>query len=483
MRTNHRELRCRKRKQDKVRKKSLQYNFSEKHKGYIRSCVTCTYNMAEGAVRAGKTVDNVYAFAHELKTHPDKLHLATGSTGANAKLNIGDCNGMGLEGIFRGQCKWGKYKGNECLIINGPDTNYKEKVVIFAGAALASSFKKIRGNSYGMWIATEVNLHHDNTIKEAFNRTLASHKRKFFWDLNPDHPKAKIYTDYIDNYVEKDKKGILKGGVNYVKFTIFDNVNISDENREAFLSQYEEGSIWYNRDILGMRCIAEGLIYNKLASEFSLPTEKKKEHSLTKEEAQNKRFMKIICSIDFGGTGSGHALVAVGITEGYKEVVALKSRRYLEGEIDPDTGKQIKDIDPDDLGKLFVSFVEDVRNTYGFVTATYGDNAESVLIRGLKKAMNSAGYGNIAPQNAKKEVINDRIFTLVTLSVEGRFFYVEEECQSLMGAISTAIWDPKQLTENVRLDDGTSDIDSMDAFEYCYERDIKRLIRKTVNKS
>ena len=62
--------------------------------------------------------------------------------------------------------------------------------------------------------------------------------------------------------------------------------------------------------------------------------------------------------------------------------------------------------------------------------------------------------------------------------VAGRFFYVEEECGSLMGAISTAIWDPKNLTENVRLDDGTSDIDSMDAFEYCFERDIKRLIKK-----
>ena len=55
-----------------------------------------------------------------------------------------------------------------------------------------------------MWIATEINIHHDNTIKEAFNRTLASHRRKFFWDLNPDHPNAPIYTDYIDKYVEMD---------------------------------------------------------------------------------------------------------------------------------------------------------------------------------------------------------------------------------------------------------------------------------------
>lgn len=107
MRSKHRELRCRKSKIEQKRKRTLEYHFSKKHIRYIRNCENNVYNMAEGAVRAGKTVDNVYAFAHELKTHPDKLHLATGSTGANAKLNIGDCNGMGLEGIFRGQCKWG----------------------------------------------------------------------------------------------------------------------------------------------------------------------------------------------------------------------------------------------------------------------------------------------------------------------------------------------------------------------------------------
>lgn len=482
MRSNHRKLRCRSRNIEQKREKTLEYHFSKKHIKYIRNCEGNVYNIAEGAVRAGKTVDNVYAFAHELKTHPDKLHLATGSTAANAKLNIGDCNGMGLEGIFRGQCKWGKYKGNECLIINGPDTGYKEKVVIFAGAALASSFKKIRGNSYGMWIATEVNLHHDNTIKEAFNRTLASHRRKFFWDLNPDHPKAKIYTDYIDKYVKKNKTGELKGGVNYDKFTIFDNVNISKENRDAFLSQYEPGSIWYNRDILGMRCIAEGLIYTKLASEFSLPEEEEKEHSLSVEEAKKKNFIKIVISVDFGGNGSGHAFVAAGITEGYREVIALKSRRYKEGDVDHDTGIEIKDVDPDMLGDMFVNFVQDVIDTYGFVTYTYGDSAESVLIRGLKKAMNAAGLGNIAPKPALKTIINDRIFTLVSLSVAGRFFYVEEECGSLMDAISTAIWNPKNLTENERLDDGTSDIDSMDAFEYCFERDIKKLIKKVGGK-
>ncbi|HGT1768092.1 TPA: PBSX family phage terminase large subunit, partial [Clostridioides difficile] len=90
-----------------TKKKTIPFKFGDKHKEYIKRCASNTYNIAEGAVRAGKTVDNVFAFAHEIKTSKDKIHLATGSTSANAKLNIGDANGFGLEYIFRGQCHWG----------------------------------------------------------------------------------------------------------------------------------------------------------------------------------------------------------------------------------------------------------------------------------------------------------------------------------------------------------------------------------------
>lgn len=472
-------LRCNQVKREQKRKKTINFKFAEKHLDYIRNCITCIFNIAEGAVRAGKTVDNVYGFAHELKTHPDKLHLATGSTGANAKLNIGDCNGFGLEYIFRGQSKWGKYKGNECLIIDGPGTGNREKVVIFAGASLANSYKKIRGNSYGMWIATEINLHHDNSIKEAFNRTLASHRRKYFWDLNPDHPNAPIYTDYIDKYRQRAETGELKGGVNYVKFTIFDNINISPESRDEFISQYEPGSIWFNRDILGERSVGEGLIYKKLAAEFSMPAGQKRPHALTPQQAKAMLIKKIVCAVDFGGNGSGHAFVAVGITAGElwkQKVIALKSRRYVEGARDPDTGQIIRDVDPEILGKLWVRFLKEVQLEYGFITTCYGDSAEQVLIRGLQKHMNTNSMGMWRIGNALKAQISDRIFCLAALSAQDRFFYVQNETKSLQDAISGAVWDPKITVANVRLDDGTSDIDSMDAFEYCFERDMKNLV-------
>ncbi|MEF9967676.1 MAG: PBSX family phage terminase large subunit, partial [Longicatena sp.] len=76
-----------------VKKKTIMYNFSDKHIEYIKKCIDCEINVAEGAIRAGKTVDNIYAFAYELRNTKDRIHLATGSTVANAKLNIGDANG------------------------------------------------------------------------------------------------------------------------------------------------------------------------------------------------------------------------------------------------------------------------------------------------------------------------------------------------------------------------------------------------------
>lgn len=228
--------------------------FGEKHKEYIRNAIKSTISVAEGAVRAGKTVDNVAAFAYMLDSGvPDKFHLATGSTSANAKLNIGDCNGMGLEYIFRGRCRWSKYRDNDALTVR---SHGREYVVIFAGAGKSDSFKKIRGNSYGMWIATEINLHHENTIREAFNRQLAAKIRRVFWDLNPSSPGEWIYTDYIDRFPET-----MGDKYNYAHFTIRDNATVSTERLAEIESQYVVGSIWHRRDILGERCNAEGLVY------------------------------------------------------------------------------------------------------------------------------------------------------------------------------------------------------------------------------
>ena len=224
------------------RTNTLAYNWSDKHKEYMRNTQTCSMNIAEGSIRSGKTTDNIFCFAHDLKKSKDKLHLATASTQPTAKIIIGDCDGYGLEHIFRGQCRWGKYKGNECLRICGKDTGYKEKIVLFCGGAKADSYKKFRGMSIGLWIATEINLHHEETIREAQRRQINADIKRFYWDLNPESPNAEIYRKFIDVYEEKSESGQLKGGFNLITFNIFDNINLSKENLDEEISKYEVGS-------------------------------------------------------------------------------------------------------------------------------------------------------------------------------------------------------------------------------------------------
>lgn len=452
------------RKTDLIRKKTINFNFGESHKEYIRNCQYNTFNILEGAVRSGKTVDNVFAFAHELKTTPDRIHLATGSTMGNAKLNIGDANGFGLEWIFRGQCRWGHYKDMEALIIKGASTNFQQKVIIFAGASSSDSYKKIRGNSYGMWIATEINLHHDNSIKEAFNRQLAAKNRKIFWDMNPEHPKAPIYENYLDVYERKAKEGTLKGGYNYAHFTIFDNINITQERLEEIVSQYDENSIWYVRDILGKRSIAEGLVYTQFAA---LAAAENNPMRITVEDAQDMvkkgTLLGITIGVDFGGNGSGHSFVASAPMIGYGKLVALASELHKE------------ELDPDTLGKIFIAFVKKIIALFGGVSRVYCDSAEQVLIRGLRVAMAKAAMGEIKIGNAKKDRINDRIFCFTSLVAQGRFAYTEL-CDTLEDALSMAVWKPNTV-ELERLDDGTSDIDTLDGFEYSYERDISNYLK------
>ena len=234
--------------------KTLHPLWSDKHKAYMQRAIKSTVAVAEGAVRSGKSVDQCALFGRMIDLGVrDRIHLATGNTVASAKTIIGDCGGFGLEHIFRGRCKWGKYKDNEALYITSHGRQY---VVIFVGGGKSDSLKRIRGYSIGMWIATEIDLHHPDFVREALNRQLAATTRRIFWDLNPSSPANWIYKDYIDKFPQQ-----FPGQYTYEHFTIQDNMSMTPQRLAEIESQYEPGSVFYRRYILGERCNAEGLIY------------------------------------------------------------------------------------------------------------------------------------------------------------------------------------------------------------------------------
>ncbi len=434
----------------------MEYKFSEKHIAYMRRARNSVMNVAEGAVRAGKTIDNVFVFAELLETSPDKLHLATGSTASNARLNLGDCNGLGLEHIFRGRSRWGKYQGSEALTVF---TATGEKTVLFAGGKNADSFKRIRGLSIGMWIATEINLHHETMIREAFSRQLAAQDRRIFWDLNPDAPGAMIYSAYIDRYATLSANGALPPEFyNWEHFTIFDNETVSGARLAEILAQYEVGSLWYRRDILGERCAAEGTIYTRFANDPA---------SFTVKREALPPFSFLTVGLDFGGNKSRTAMVACGMTAGFTRLYAV-DEECVAGDV--------CEIDAECVNEACYRFLCRLHGAYPGVPIRYVfcDNEEQYLIAGLRKFLHRKltrgecpWLAGVAVKNARKYPINERIACETALFASGRL-YLTADCAMLAAGLSGALWDTAS-EKTVRLDNFTSDIDILDAFEYAFE--------------
>lgn len=179
--------------------------------------------------------------------------------------------------------------------------------------------------------------------------------------------------------------------------------------------------------------------------------------------AELPHFDYVNIGLDFGGNGSQHALCALGIPHDMRRLYALKTERIPAA-----------DMTPQALYKRVYDFCVEIKDKYGKISAMYADSAEQTLIAGLRQALKPLG---VIVKNSLKREINDRIRATTMLIGGSRFYMIAAECQSLIDAFQGAVWDDKAIGKEVRLDDGTSDIDTLDAFEYSFERYIPQLIR------
>lgn len=423
---------------------------SNKHAQYIRGGLDARISVAEGAIRSGKTLNHCIIAAARLEICRDKIHLASGSTMANAKLNIGVSNGFGLEALFRGRCRWGKFRDNEALYIQ---TQTGEKIVIFAGGGKADSYKRILGNSYGIWIATEINEHYDcpdsrtSFIKVAMGRQAAALDPLILWDLNPCNPNHSIYADYIDLYREQKLPGYQ-----YQHFTLEDNLSITEERRDEIKAQYNPESVWYRRDILGQRVIAEGLIFRQFADN--------PDKWIVKKAPEDLQF--VTYGLDFGENHSHTVFVATGIRRGGRGVVALMEHKLKS-----------KGVDPSRIEGEFVDFVikgmekyKGLRHTYAFC-----DHPETIM-NGIAKALNQKRLP-VQAVMAQKEEIRTRIYAQEKL-LNREQMQIMEECRGLIYSLSNQAWDPAKQ-EDTRLDNDPDVADVADAWEYSWEAFIDEI--------
>lgn len=433
---------------------------SSKQNEYILNA-THRWNIKSGAVRSGKSfVDTAYMI-------PFRIRERAGKPGLNVIL------GVSKESIERNVLQPMREIYTDKLIGTINNRNVARicgEDVYCLGAEKVSQVAKIQGSSIKYCYGDEI----AKWNKEVF-QMLKSRMDKpyscFDGSCNPEHP-----THWLKEFLDNPDLDI------YLQtYTIFDNPYLDPEFVKQLCKEYE-GTIYYDRLIIGLWKRAEGAIYKRFADD---PGTFRCAVVDQIDSDAGKQFLKeditsIEFAIDFGGNKSGHAFVARGYTDDYRNVIALASKRVMAKD-------ETEDIDSNMLDKLFCDFVQDVIDKYAVIIkhgeyveycnaeTVYWDNAETVLGNSIRNAVEKR-FSWMSVKPARKKPINDRIHCTIRLMGAGRF-WMTDDCGSLQAAFTDAVWD-QEKDKDERLDDGSTDIDSLDAFEYTIERDMKYLIQE-----
>lgn len=435
---------------------------SKKQNEYIVNA-THRWNIKSGAVRSGKSfVDTAFVI-------PFRIREKAGKPGLNVIL------GVSKESIERNVLQpmreiytsklIGTINNRNVAIICGEE-------VYCLGAEKVSQVAKIQGASIKYCYGDEI-AKWNKEVFQMLKSRLDKPYSCFDGSCNPEHP-----THWLKEFIDDVRLDI------YLQtYMIFDNPFLPAEFVEQLCKEYE-GTIYYDRLILGLWKRAEGAIYKRFADnpeEFRCNIVEDLLPDPERKQFRKEDITSIELGIDFGGNQSGHSFVARGYTDDYREVIVLKSRRIMAKD-------EAEEIDSNKLDQLFCEFIQEVIDQYAVcvnhgdyveycnVESVFWDNAETVLGNSIRNAVERS-FPWISVRPAKKKTIIDRIRCTVRLMGAGRFF-ITDDCESLETAFSDAVWNKDVKDKDERLDDGSTDIDSLDAFEYTIERDMKYLIQE-----
>lgn len=396
-------------------KKQKEYGLNANHR----------WNVKLGAVRSGKTFqdkEDIIPRRIRERAGKDGLVFIIGVTEATIERNVlrpmRDKFGNNLVGTINKNKVW--LFGEECYCLGAEKINQVAKIQ-------GASIKYLYGDEVVKW------------NKEVFDMIKSRLDQPYsLADLtgNPEHKKH-----WFKEFIESNADIYLQ------HYTIDDNDFLSTEFKENLKKEYE-GTILYNRYILGQWCNAEGIIYVQFANNTNL---------FMKDEAVNENgnkinFMIISIGVDYGATKGETELKATGITPLFKEAWTIDEEKI--------TGLYA----PEDFYKAFINFYKRVVSNYGKVTHAFADYGAlgQVLTFGLNRRLQQERIP-LQVQDCIKGRIIDRIYLDTMLFAQKRRFILKK-CKYMKEAYEQALWDDKK--EDERLDDGTTPVDDLDASEY-----------------
>ena len=227
--------------------------------------------IADGAIRSGKTLSMSLSFVlWAMKCFRGQSFGMCGKTVSSFRRNVLFWLKIMLEG--RGYAVEDKRSENLVIISKGDVENY---FYIFGGRDERSQ-DLIQGITLAGVLLDEVALMPESFVNQATGRCSVDGS-KFWFNCNPEGPFHWFKTEWID---KRDEKQLL-----YLHFTMEDNLSLSEKVKERYRRMYS--GVFYDRYVLGLWRIAEGLIYPMFTDDCIVPV-------------VDRQYTRYIISMDYG---------------------------------------------------------------------------------------------------------------------------------------------------------------------------------------
>lgn len=390
--------------------------------------------IADGAIRSGKTISMSLSFVlWAMSTFDGQNFAMCGKTIGSFRRNV--LFWLLLMLRSRGyQCDDNR-ADNLVIIRRGEVENY---FYIFGGKDERSQ-DLIQGITLAGVFFDEVSLMPESFVNQATGRCSVDGS-KYWFNCNPDGPYHWFKQNWIDKRAEKK--------LLYLHFTMDDNLSLSERIKERYRNMYS--GVFFQRYILGLWCMAEGIIYDM----FDLEKHVRPILKFCNKLIDSKRYV----SVDYG---TQNATVFLLWNKGTDGVWYCIREYYYSGR---EKGKQKTD---SEYADDFCDWLEETK-----IRAVIVDPSAASFIAELRKR----GYKVIKAKND----VADGIRMVGTMLNQGRIKF-SDSCVNTIKEFGSYIWDEKAAARGE--DKPIKEHDhAMDAVRYFVYTIIGNKVAKMKNK-
>lgn len=370
--------------------------------------------IADGAIRSGKTLCMSLSYVlWAMESFNQQNFGMAGKTIGSFRRNVLFWLKMML--VSRGYSVVDHRSDNLIVVSKGTTTNY---FYIFGGKDERSQ-DLIQGITLAGMFFDEVALMPESFVNQATGRCSVTGS-KFFFNCNPDNPRHWFKVNWVDKCKEKN--------IIYLHFTMDDNLSLSEKIKERYRSMYV--GVFFKRYILGLWCVAEGLVYSMFSEERHV----KKEHMTGA--------LTYVVSVDYGTVNPFSA--------GLWAFDGWHSQR--EAEVYYNSREVGKRVDDEEYYKMLKKLIGNRR-----VECIIVDPSAASFIEVIKK------YNEYSVMGANNDVLDG--IRVVTTMLNKDMISVHEDCQDNIKEYGLYVWDEEKC-DDVVIKENDHSMD--DTRYYCY---------------